>query len=420
MVGKNENLNQYKKIKAKELKHNLLREAYQEFVRLLKLNSDKPSTSVNLTYLSQDNYTKFQTNHKEWLQDYVLYRALKAHFEEAPWFDWEPEIASRETKALSRYSLLLLKEMGFIEFLQYTFFYEWDKLKTYARAKGVQVVGDLPHFVAADSCDVWVNRTLFKLDKQGRPAKTAGVPPDYFSSTGQLWGNPVYDWDAHAATQYAWWKMRIKVGLEQFGYIRLDHFRGFEAFWEVDAQEETAEKGRWIKGPGKRFFESLIITFGKCPFIVEDLGVITTEVNILKQIFSFPGIKVLQFTPQKKLLMNAETNFVYYTGTHDNNTLLGWYEANDRVEDTYCDNRTIDPRSTNQQACRKLIEETYLSQAAWVILPMQDILGLGKDARMNVPGTIHGNWKWQLDKNYTMDEIKVWLRSQAERSDRVN
>ncbi|MDA8221298.1 bifunctional glycogen debranching protein GlgX/4-alpha-glucanotransferase [Desulfosporosinus sp.] len=417
----------------KELKQNLLYEAYQKFSE--RLESSRANSSISLSseylsykyseYLSQENYVKFLAKHKDWLQDYVLFRALKDHFGGAPWFEWESKIASRETEALFNYSLLLQKERDFNEFLHYTFFYEWNKLKTYAEGKGIKIMGDLPHFVAADSCDVWVNRSLFILDEKGRPAKTAGVPPDYFSKTGQLWGNPVYDWKAHATSQYSWWKMRIYFALDQFNYIRLDHFRGFEAFWEVDAEEETAERGRWIKGPGKRFFESMFEEFGKCPFIVEDLGIITTEVNVLKQMFSFPGIKVLQFTPPKELLldvMGPETNFVYYTGTHDNNTLIGWCERNSLAEEEGQVRITSSQQAISQEVredCRQLIEELYLSQAVWVILPMQDILELGDEARMNVPGTVHGNWKWQLDKNVDLDEIKDWLLTQAEKAKRL-
>lgn len=217
-----------------------------------------------------------------------------------------------------------------------------------------------------------------------------------------------------SVTQYDWWKKRIQFGLELFDYIRMDHFRGFEAYWEVDAGAETAEKGRWIKGPGKRFFESLVERFGKCPFIVEDLGVITTEVNSLRRIFGFPGTEVLQFKPVKEVLMDSNTNFVYYSGTHDNNTLLGWYENNYLTEEKNLISSGIDQKALSKQACRKLIEEVYMSQAVWVIVPMQDILGLGEKARMNVPGTINGNWQWQLDKNLVTEEIKLWLRIQTE------
>jgi 4-alpha-glucanotransferase len=402
----------------KELKRDLLREAYQRFVTLLVSALNGASFSSKSTYLSHKNYLQFQMDNKEWLEDYVLFRALKTHFGEIPWYDWEPKIASRNTEELAKYSLLLQEEMGFVRFLQYTFFYEWDNLKIYAKTNGVQLIGDIPHFVAADSCDVWVNRSLFILDEHGKPSKTAGVPPDYFSKTGQLWGNPIYNWEAMAVTQYAWWKKRIQFGLKLFDYLRLDHFRGFEAYWEVDAREETAEKGRWMKGPGKRFFESLVEALGSCPFIVEDLGVITTEVNVLKQIFGFPGTKVLQFTPLKEISMHSETDFVYYSGTHDNNTLLGWYERKCLTEGENPVRSDINQKALSKQACRKLIEEVYASQAVWVIIPLQDILGLGEEARMNVPGTIYGNWQWQLDKTLITDEVKLWLQTQAEKTKR--
>jgi len=397
----------------KELKRDLLVQAYQKFLELLKSQPLSPSVASESTYLSQETFLKFKAHNREWLDDYTLFGALKAHFGDVAWYDWELEIASREKDKLSEYRVLLREKMGFIEFLQYTFFYEWDELKVYANAKDIQLIGDLPHFVAADSCDVWVNPSLFVLDEHGRPTKTAGVPPDYFCKTGQLWGNPIYDWEALAVTQYDWWKKRIQMGLELFDYIRLDHFRGFEAYWEVDSREETAEKGCWIKGPGKRFFESMLETLGKLPFIIEDLGLITTEVNILKHLFGFPGIKVLQFTPIKEI-MNQETNFVYYSGTHDNNTLLGWYQKNHLVAEEDSINNSM-----NQQVCRKMMEELYMSPAAWVILPMQDILGLGGEARMNIPGTIHGNWQWQLDKIPETDEINVWLRTQAQKTERL-
>jgi len=403
----------------KELKHDVLYEAYVEFLRQPEFIPPSSGVSSQSTYLSPEKFLQFKIHNNEWLNDYILFRSLKSHFEEVPWYDWEPGIASRDTEKLSEYRVLLRDKIGFAEFLQYTFFYEWDSLKVYANGKGIQLIGDLPHFVAADSCDVWINPSLFALDKQGRPTKTAGVPPDYFSKTGQLWGNPTYDWDAMAITQYAWWEKRIQMALEVFDFIRLDHFRGFEAYWEVAASEETAEKGRWIKGPGKRFFQIMFETFGKCPFILEDLGVITTEVNVLKQLLGFPGIKVLQFTPLEEMEKEQETNFVYYTGTHDNNTLLGWYERNlTEVQNTANIDVPVPQNLSSRDACRKLIEGIYRSHAMLVILPMQDILGLGEEARMNIPGTVYGNWKWKLDENLITDEIRLWLRSLTSKTKR--
>ncbi|AET67877.1 4-alpha-glucanotransferase [Desulfosporosinus orientis DSM 765] len=394
-----------------ELKNNLLHEAYLEFRQRLKLVPNPLSQTTDSKYLSPENYGEFQRENKAWLEDFSLFRALKAHFDEAPWYAWEAGIARREPEALAKYTSLLQEERDFITFLQYTFFYEWDLLKEYAAGKGVRMIGDLPHFVAEDSCDVWVNRNLFKLSTGGRAAKIAGVPPDYFSKTGQLWGNPVYDWDELKKTDYAWWKMRLKFGLKQFDYLRLDHFRGFEAFWEVEAGEETAEKGRWMKGPGKDFLASLIAAFGQCPFIVEDLGIITPEVRTLKHIFGLPGVKVLQFSPLAEMSEDEDWNLVYYTGTHDNNTLLGWYSG--------LQPGTVPPAGDKGQACYQVIEELYSSQAAWVIVPMQDILGLGEEARMNVPGKVHGNWKWQLEEDTDLKEVTESLHNLAVTRGRV-
>lgn len=390
----------------KVIKRELLKTAYQSF--LIELGSESAKSS----YLSSQSFNEFLN--QPWLDDYVLYRVLKVHFGNSPWYEWEKEIADRNTKKICEYSALLQNEIGFERFLQYTFFFEWKALKKYANSKGIHLIGDISHFVAADSNDVWVNRSLFVLDEHGKPAKIAGVPPDYFSKTGQLWGNPVYNWQAMSNDNYAWWKTRVRLGLELFDYIRLDHFRGFEAYWEVDAKEQTAEQGQWIKGPGKRFFESLIDTFGKCPFIVEDLGFITTETVVLKQIFGFPGTKVLQFSSLGEASNDWDTNYVFYTGTHDNNTLLGWYEEN--FSDGESLNGDIFVNKQSKNACIKLIQNLYLSQAAWVILPMQDVLGLPEEARMNIPGTTNGNWQWRMDKNLITDEIKSWLRLIAEES----
>lgn len=395
-----------------ELKGDLLREAYGEFRQKLKARLNTLAQPVESRYLSPHNYHEFLAGNKEWLEDYSLFRAMKAYFGEVPWYEWPAGLAGREPEALTEYATLLQEEREYIRFLQYTFFYQWDLLKQYAAGKGIRLIGDLPHFVAGDSCDVWLNRNLFKLDKEGRAAKVAGVPPDYFSKTGQLWGNPVYDWEALKKTGYAWWKLRIKLGLEQFDYLRLDHFRGFEAFWEVEAGEETAAKGRWLKGPGQDFLAALTAEFGECPFIVEDLGTITPEVRTLKEIFGLPGVKVLQFSPLAELAEEEDENLVYYTGTHDNNTLLGWYRGLKQGTEPAATG-VPGEEDDGLRACRQIMAELYSSPAAWVIVPMQDILGLGEEARMNVPGKVHGNWKWQLEADLDLREIKEELRSLA-------
>lgn len=374
-------------------------------------NQDNDRVRAQSNYLSRENYLSFQRDNQEWLKDYTLYRALKAHFREAAWYDWEPKIAWRNTDTLAEYSKQLKEEVEFNDFVQYTFYYQWQELRQYAKAKGIKLIGDIPIFVAADSCDVWVNRQFFKLDEGGKPAKVAGVPPDYFSETGQLWGNPLYNWEALACENYVWWKQRIKLMLRHFDLIRLDHFRGFEAYWEVDASEETAINGRWIKGPGKRFFESLSEEFRELPFIAEDLGIITPEVDVLKRLFGFPGMKILQFTPLEETLFEEDSHLIYYSGTHDNDTLLGWYKTTLTEKENAAPVKIDQTNKPNKpsEACRKLLEDLYRSPAPWVITPLQDILGLDTNARMNVPGTVDGNWRWKLDKDLLTTNVKEWL-----------
>lgn len=358
--------------------------------------------SEQTPYLTLENYEAFVRDNLDWLEDYALFRALKTHFRGVPWFDWNCEIALRIPEKLSEYAQKLVDEIEYNRFLQYTFYFQWQELKNYASRRDIKIIGDMPLYVASDSCDVWVNRRLFKLDKNGKPSKVAGVPPDYFSKTGQRWDNPVYEWGALAATQYSWWKKRIKQTLKLFDYTRVDHFRGLEAYWEIDAGEETAIKGCWLKGPGKRFLESLIEEFEELPLIAEDLGVITPEVDTLRQIFGFPGMKVLQFTPLSKGEIVKESQVIYYSGTHDNDTLLGWYTSKFSVEGV--------DETKSKLACRSLIEKLYLSEATWVILPLQDILGLGNEARMNVPGTVGDNWQWQVAQELLTDEVKEYLQ----------
>lgn len=388
---------------AQELKDYLLRLAFQRFQVKFDLHQSS-------TYLSNLHYQKFLDENQDWLEDYVLFRALKVAHQELPWYEWEQEIAERECGAVTDYSQRLLQEMEFTRFVQYTFFTQWRELKQYAQEKELQLIGDLPIFVAGDSCDTWANRDLFALNDKGVPAKLAGVPPDYFSPTGQLWGNPVYVWPVHTQTDYSWWKNRIQHALNQFDWLRLDHFRGFEAYWEIPAGKNTAIHGNWMKGPGLRFFHNLKETFGELPFIAEDLGVITPEVKILKTLCGFPGMKVLQFDASME---EESDHFIYYSGTHDNDTLLGWVK-NQLQATELCELETAEI----SRRCRKYLEQLYSSKASWVILPMQDLLGLDSDARMNIPGTIEGNWKWRMEKDALTDELQKWLKTQAQESNR--
>jgi 4-alpha-glucanotransferase len=292
-------------------------------------------------------------------------------------------------------------------------------------------------YAAPDSSDTWAHRRLFCLDEKGKPLKLAGVPPDYFSAKGQLWGNPLYAWDEMKKENYRWWVERVRRALQMADYLRLDHFRAFEAYWEVPREAKTAVQGYWKKGPGQHFFEVLFQELGELPLIAEDLGFLTPEVKNLKNIFGFPGMKVFQFSP-REMLEEGEPGELYYTGTHDNDTLLGWCRKNWKKvirlladesgllqTDSTSRVETEKPAGRHGKAdplvlsCRRIIEKLYLSKAPWVIVPLQDILGLGSEARMNKPGTTRGNWQWQFDRELLDEEKISWLRELAQKSGRI-
>jgi len=283
------------------------------------------------------------------------------------------------------------------------FFKQWRSLKEHVRSKGIRIIGDLPLFVAHDSSDVWANQHLFRLDEHGMPEAVAGVPPDYFSSTGQLWGNPQYDWQAMHQDSYRWWRERFRLLLKQVDIVRIDHFRGFEAYWEVPGEEKTAVNGKWVKGPGKAFFTAMDRYLGHLPVIAENLGVITPQVEQLREKFNFPGMKVLQFCFSadwygKCSADDCEDNMVVYTGTHDNNTSLGWYESLAGDYDLSASIRKyldLPQGASPGEFCRRFIERAYANQACIAIIPLQDLLSLGDKARMNLPGTVGGNWNWR-------------------------
>jgi 4-alpha-glucanotransferase len=288
--------------------------------------------------------------------------------------------------------------MDLHRFRQFLFYHQWRSLKNHAHDRGVHLIGDVPIFVAGDSADVWTHPELFLLDEQHRPAALSGVPPDYFSATGQLWGNPLYDWKEHQRTGYAWWTARLRAALEQVDLIRLDHFRGFEAFWQVPAGSPTAQTGHWVKGPGADLFRVLRKELGGLPFIAEDLGVITPEVRDLRLQFDLPGMRILQFAfggarEERFLPHRHEHNTVVYTGTHDNDTTLGWYQS--LTEDEYRYFRNYAP-PTERDAAWDLIRLAWASVADRAIAPLQDLLSLGNEARMNLPGRPSGNWRWRF------------------------
>ncbi len=337
-----------------------------------------------------------------WLHDYALYAALKGHFNGDCWNHWPEKLRKRDKLACREYAEKLGSEIGFQKYLQWQFSRQWGRVKRYANERGILIIGDAPIFVAHDSADVWCNQHIFYLDEAGTPLAVAGVPPDYFSSTGQRWGNPLYRWDMLAADNYGWWTARIRNDLGLYDILRIDHFRGFESYWEIPANEKTAVNGRWIKGPGYGLFAALKAAHGELPVIAEDLGVMTPEVELLREQCTFPGMKILQFAfdsgaDNAYLPHNHIPESVVYTGTHDNDTTKGWFEslAPDKQR-RVCDYLQAVPEAVPAI----LIRTAFASVAMYAIIPMQDILLLGSSERMNIPGQADGNWGWRLLPGY--------------------
>jgi 4-alpha-glucanotransferase len=367
---------------------------------------------------------EFRAKQKHWLEDYALFRALKVRYKGAHYLEWPSELVERQPAALAQARRELSTQVDQICLAQFVLFREWARLKSYAHAHGVRLIGDLPFFVAPDSSDVWVNPELFLLDERRRPRFVAGVPPDYFSATGQLWGNPVYDWDALRRTGYRWWIDRISALLAQVDVIRLDHFRAFCAAWHVPATAITAQKGEWLAGPGAEFFGAVESESGGLPFIAEDLGLITPDVSKLRDQFAVPGTKVLQFafdgSPDNQHLPDHfPSNTVVYTGTHDNNTTRGWCDALPEYQRQHFWNYLKRPAGDSSEAAPALMQLAWSSRAALAIAPLQDILNLGQEARMNVPGQPHGNWAWRCTEDMLSAPAFERLRSLTETSSRL-
>lgn len=370
------------------------------------------------------DFEAFCYDKADWLDDYALFMALKAEHKSQSWYDWDPAIAWRNPDAIATWTANLHPEIQFQKFLQYQFFKQWSELKQYANDRRIQIIGDIPIYVAHDSADVWANPQNFQLDKTtGAVAQMAGVPPDYFSETGQLWGNPVYDWDYLQKTNFDWWIKRFEAMLDLVDWIRVDHFRGFEAYWSVPQGEETAMNGTWVKAPGETFFKVLKDRLGSLPILAEDLGVITPEVEALRDRYEFPGMKVLQFAfgsdPGNVFLpFNYPRNCLVYTGTHDNDTTVGWFE---KLGGWERDNLLIHLGCVSPMGIHwDLIRIALNSVANLAIIPFQDLFGLGSDARMNFPGIAEGNWAWR----YRSDAIETtWIRDRlrylTERSGRL-
>lgn len=356
----------------------------------------------------------FCASKAHWLDDYALFMALREAKEGKSWHTWEPELAKRQPDTLDEWRQRLASEIHYHKYLQFQFFHQWSELKRYANARGIQIIGDIPIYVAHDSAEVWSHPELFCLDEEtGEPALMAGVPPDYFSETGQLWGNPVYDWEKLEQTNFQWWVQRFEMLLDYVDIIRIDHFRGFEAYWAVEQGETTAMNGEWIKAPGEAFFEVLDKKLGKLPIMAEDLGIITPEVEQLRDRFEFPGMKILQFAfgggPDNPYLpFGYERNFVVYTGTHDNNTTVGWFS---QISDWEKGNVLRYLGCTSPDGIHwDLIRLALSSVANQAIIPMQDILGLGTEAQMNFPSKAEGNWEWRYRPDAIRDDLRDRLK----------
>lgn len=365
-----------------------------------------------------EEYDSFQSNNQYWLDDYCLYMAGKDYHNGLPWYEWEDSLLDPTPKERASWMKLLASEIDYYRFIQFAFFSQWYELKDYANKKGIAIIGDIPIFTAPDSADVWANKELFKLDSKGHPLEVAGVPPDYFSATGQLWGNPLYDWDAMKDDGYRWWIERVRNQLDQVDYIRIDHFRGFEAYWAVPAGEKTAMNGKWKKGPGEALFEAIQKALGEeLPIFAEDLGIITPEVEKLRDTLGFPGMKILQFgfdgTGESTFLPHqlSTRNCICYTGTHDNDTTCGWYEhTSEQNKDKVRRYMNTDASSVSWDFIRTCLGTI----AKYAIFPVQDLLKLGSEHRMNTPGTATGNWEFRYRSGLLDEGMAKGLKQMTE------
>ena len=357
---------------------------------------------------------KFIAEHdRAWLHDYALFRLLKSKNDERPWYQWEPQYSHRDADALQVLGRDHAQEIMATKIMQYLFFDQWQGLRDYANAAGIQLFADMPIYIAHDSADAWAHRELLCLDNSGNRVNVAGVPPDYFSEDGQLWGNPLYDWEYHAATGYKWWIERLRASIELADIVRIDHFRGFESYWSVPADADTARTGSWEVGPGDAIFEAFAKAFGALPIIAEDLGLITPEVEAMRDRHNLAGMAVLQFIicDHHFSADNIPYNRICYTGTHDNDTTLGWFRGsnNDRrpEEEIRANQETILYRTggSAETVSIDMIKLAFSTPARIAIAPMQDILSLGSKARMNTPGTTENNWRWRMQSEHLSPEL---------------
>ena len=371
--------------------------------------------------------TFLEENDERWLNDYAVFRILKALHGQRPWPEWQPEYVHREPRAIRELEQSASRQIELIKIVQCLFRYQWQAFRTYANRHGIRLFGDLPIYIALDSADAWANREMLQVDRDGRPEHVAGVPPDYFSEDGQLWGNPLYDWDYHRRTGYAWWTDRLRASAELVDLVRIDHFRGFEAYWSVPAGAETAKVGSWEPGPGDSLFEALRDALGNLPIVAENLGVITPEVEALRTRHEMPGMHVLQFDVVDDTIDigNFEVNSVTYTGTHDNDTTVGWFRGSPgdiRTQEEILRTRESALEKTGgtpETIHLDMIRTAFATNSKIAIAPMQDYLGLGSEARINVPGTSSNNWRWRLQDTQLSDALCVGVAAMVDTAGRA-
>ncbi len=372
---------------------------------------------LNSKIENDQNYQKFLKKNEAWLTDYALYMAIKDYFKGFSWQEWDEPIKVRKQSAIEKYKEKLKEDIDFYCFQQYFFKKQWIQLKTYANEKGITIVGDIPIYVALDSADAWANPSLFQFDEYMRPIAVAGCPPDAFSDTGQLWGNPLYDWKEHKKQKYAWWVNRISYCFELYDTVRIDHFRGFDEYYVIPYADLTAEYGEWKPGPGYELFEVLKKELGDKPIIAEDLGFLTPSVYALLKKCKYPGMKVLQFAFDAKgdseyLPHNAVQNSVIYTGTHDNDTIIGWYDSLSSADQKFA-------KQYAQVKKKKYLHWDFIrlalaSTSDIAIVPLQDYLGLGSEARINIPSTLGNNWNWRVQEGVCTTALAKEIRTLVE------
>ncbi len=392
-----------------DYKNELFRKAYKTF---LEKGYDIEETCGN-----------FCEDNKAWLDDYALFMACKKEHNGSVWSNWEKDIAFREAGATEKWKTKLQVEVNYHKFIQFLFFKQWKAVKQYANDSGITIIGDLPIFIAYDSADLWANKKFYTVDSEGVLESVAGVPPDYFSATGQLWGNPLYKWDEMKKDGFNWWINRFRKMYQLVDIVRIDHFRGFEAYYEIPGGAETAEKGEWIKAPGDKLFLTLREELGDVPILAEDLGIITKEVEELRDKFEFPGMKILQFafgkTGDRKFLPhNHIKNCVVYTGSHDNETTRGFFEREKESDSGIFQWAQKYLNYYGDDLCFEIIRTAYASVADIVIVPLQDILNLGNEARMNFPGKPAGNWTWRYENEQLTEDLAQLYHEMTEYYDR--